>query len=376
MRHWTFVLGAAVLTQAALFGVYIDNATYAKNFDAWIQKQASLRHINLGWTNSTSPQQIFSTQVQPIWDAGHVPFVDWMPFPYLTWTNPSPNEDIVNGVYDHYIEGFLDATKAFLSGPDGKWGTADDRRIYVRFALEPNGNWFPWSPNCPPCGGTGQKISQSIDSYLALWRYLTTYVRTTYALDGSHLQWVWGANSDDAVDAGWKLEDFYPGDQYVDWLGVDGYNWGNTLPGHQWQTPEEVFGTAISRLQKLAPSKPVIVGTYGCTSIPNGVQAKDSWLSDSFSFFLQKDVRAFTYFSIDNDHDWAVFASANGTGTWTAGDGTTYNVFAAYEQGVDKNDWILGANNADPRLLSDWAFMWGNASAVTVTSNNNNATSV
>ena len=42
--------------------------------------------------------------------------------------------------------------------------------------------------------------------------------------------------------------DYYPGDEYVDWTGVDGYNWGVRNGG--WQSFEQVFRKSIRSWQR------------------------------------------------------------------------------------------------------------------------------
>jgi hypothetical protein len=42
---------------------------------------------------------------------------------------------IGNGTFDEYINQFGDHLKKWLSGPDEKYGTDDDRRAYLRLGI-------------------------------------------------------------------------------------------------------------------------------------------------------------------------------------------------------------------------------------------------
>ena len=52
----------------------------------------------------------------------------------------------------------------------------------------------------------------------------------------------------------------YPGAAYVDWMAMDGYNFGtNPVSGDRWTSFESVFGPTYAALLRLAPSKPIMI---------------------------------------------------------------------------------------------------------------------
>jgi mannan endo-1,4-beta-mannosidase len=71
----------------------------------------------------------------------------------------------------------------------------------------------------------------------------------------------------------------YPGDEYVDFMGMDGYNWGTGAEGwvSHWQDWDEVFESAYSAIAK--KKKPIIVSEYG-SGEPGGDKAE--WLRKSW----------------------------------------------------------------------------------------------
>ena len=57
----------------------------------------------------------------------------------------------------------------------------------------------------------------------------------------------------------------YPGDAYVDWVALDGYNWGTAIPGTGWQSMNGVFERSYDAVTTLAPSKPFIIAEVAYT---------------------------------------------------------------------------------------------------------------
>ncbi|TPX34471.1 mannan endo-1,4-beta-mannosidase [Synchytrium microbalum] len=110
------------------------------------------------------------------------------------------------------------------------------RRVMLRLAPEMNGGWYSW----------GQKPS----TYIPFWRRIYTAVKAK----APNVAFVWSPNVKDgefaqtaaANSTDFKLQDtnndgavtmaddpytpFYPGDQYVDWVGLSLYFYGTSAP--------------------------------------------------------------------------------------------------------------------------------------------------
>ncbi len=81
----------------------------------------------------------------------------------------------------------------------------------MRFNWEMNGRWFPWSE-----GVNGNKSGE----YVTAWRHVHDIFT---AVGANKVTWVWCPNIDPNrifLD----LASQYPGDEYVDWTCLDGYN--------------------------------------------------------------------------------------------------------------------------------------------------------
>ena len=170
-------------------------------------------------------------------------------------------------------------------------------------------------------------------------------------LDGNHVQWVWAVNYVDV--GGFSAEQFFPGADAVDWVAVDGYNWGASQSWSSWATPSQVFGNMVGRLAQYA--KPLSISEVASTtSTTSGtsVAAKSQWVSDFFAYATNTaNARMVAWFNADKETDWAVFGGGNGDGTFRYGN-TTYRTYAAYKAAVQP----LASSSGSGRLLTDSQF--------------------
>ena len=126
-----------------------------------------------------------------------------------------------------------EATKAFAQGA-GKWGGP----LFIRFAHEMNGSWYPWSEwndlNKNMRRDAGEATGFSAADYVQMYRNVAQMFRQ-YAPNAAL---IWCPNS--GLLGGAKRDvfrPFYPGDDVVDWVGIDVYERGWTMPqpgAHLW----------------------------------------------------------------------------------------------------------------------------------------------
>ena len=89
------------------------------------------------------------------------------------------------------------------------------RPVYLRLFHEMNIAYAPWAY------GTNGNTAEDL---IVAWRYVHDRFRRAGA---TNVRWVWCPNTEDDR-IGYRA--LYPGDAYVDWFGVDGYNGGTELP--------------------------------------------------------------------------------------------------------------------------------------------------
>ncbi|WP_196807844.1 glycoside hydrolase family 26 protein [Mycobacterium sp. 141] len=211
--------------------------------------------------------------------AGSVPEITWEPW------NPEdgPRQplyglgQIAGGRYDSYIASWAKAAAEYQG------------RLLLRFAHEMNGDWYPWSVSSG--GGTPE-------DYVAAYRRVRLIFQDAGA---NRVEWVWSPNVIVNGDAD-AVRRAYPGDDLVDIVGIDGYNFGNRN-GHRWTSPEELFGVTLDVVASIAPNTPVWINEVGCSDAGGN---KAQWITDFFSYVKTTSVRGVLWFEVDKtgESDW------------------------------------------------------------------------
>jgi len=94
---------------------------------------------------------------------------------------------------------------------------------YIRLGWEFQGGWFPWSI----CNSDGQK------DFVAAFRNIVTSMRS---VSGANFQFIWNPDDSANTSCSGQLEDYYPGDNYVNMVALDVYdmNGGNDSDSARW----------------------------------------------------------------------------------------------------------------------------------------------
>ncbi|QIS42983.1 beta-mannanase [Clavibacter capsici] len=167
--------------------------------------------------------------------------------------------------------------------------------VFLRYAHEMNGDWYPWAE-----GVNGNAPG----SYAAAWRHVHDVV---VGQGASNVRWAWTPNV--PYTGSTPLAGLYPGDAYVDVVGLDGYNWGTGVAGHAWVSPSDLFAPGLERLRAVAPGKPIIIAETASSEIGG---SKADWARDLVAFLqAQPDVVAFVWFDMDKEADWRIGSSAS-----------------------------------------------------------------
>ena len=113
------------------------------------------------------------------------------------------------------------------------------------------------------------------------------------------MTWDWCPNLEDSSSTPYAK--LYPGDKYVDWTCLDGYNQGSSSPSFS-----NLYGKSYADLTQVAPTKPMMVGEVG--SYEYGSGDKGSWISDMLSALPTRfpQIKALVWFN------WRIFEG----GTW------------------------------------------------------------
>ena len=280
-------------------------------FEGIAGKRASIVHLAAPFADcSQSPCSFYdfpAAAMENIRDHGSIPFFSWS-----SQSIPSaPDEpnfelaDVISGRYDSFIRTFAEAAKG--------WG----HPFFLRYDWEMNGNWFPWAES-----GNDNRPGQ----FVAAWRHVHDIFTDVGA---GNVTWVWCPYVDGAHKLT-PLAGLYPGDSYVDWTCLDGYNWGTRRSGPTtkgWQSFGDIFGSAYRELtETIAPSKPVAIGEVGSTEQGG---SKAAWLADMLATLPRRfpRVRALVYFEkYDDGMDWPIETSDSAKATFAKGIAAPYYV--------------------------------------------------
>ncbi len=197
------------------------------------------------------------------------------------------------GMTDDYLTRLARDMKAF------------DRPIRLRFAHEMIQNdvpyseddhpgWYPWQ-DCP-------------NDYVAAFKR----VHQIFQKEGANkVEFVWAPNFhmyDYTI-----LQKYYPGPKYVDWIGLDGYNWS----GHDFDGIFRYIYLAVTGHPEIFGDKPVMLSEFAMAANLSSKQTKAEWIREAFTK-MKTDypkVRAFYWFELNKEHDWRLQSSAE---AWTA----------------------------------------------------------
>jgi hypothetical protein len=226
------------------------------------------------------------------------------------------SKEITNGNMDAAIDAAAEAFKAY------------PREFFMRYCWEMDGSR---PSKRVPVGRP--------EDFIAAWRYV--YNRVVNVNGATNVIWLWTANAN-----GYKINDpftgdkppspqYYPGDDYVDWVSSDGYNWHGapTHPGDDYRDFLEIFDefmlwarTADPAHGKAASSKPIMIAEYGSQEQGDGGAWKATWLRKAHDTVKPRpagmaandckwcgaysDIQALVYFDVAG-------LSADSEGGWT-----------------------------------------------------------
>jgi hypothetical protein len=108
---------------------------FVGNVSLWVGKRQAVIDYAVGWCNG-SFGWFFDLDLNKTWTDGSVPLMSWVPILCDGKYQPGIVKLISNGTFDGYINEFSDRLKKWLAGPDGIYGTDDDRRAYLRLGMK------------------------------------------------------------------------------------------------------------------------------------------------------------------------------------------------------------------------------------------------
>jgi hypothetical protein len=270
-------------TDSILLGAYDDNTAESYldiiSFEDSLRTKLPIISFYTAW--GSKKDQVFPLlRAQAIYDLGSIPMITWEPwlndfdpvqFPFnvnAVNKNKGGLRAIAEGKYDQYID---------------KWA-ADAKRFglpfYLRWGHEMNDPYrYPW----------GQQ-NNSQEDYIAAWRHV---VNRFNRIGATNAIWIWSPHP-----AYPTYPEFYPGHEYVDWIGLTSLNYGTVATWSQWWSFNDIINKAYSELA--AYGKPIMLSEFGSLKI-GGDRAV--WFQEALSSIPTKypKIKAVVFFHARND---------------------------------------------------------------------------
>lgn len=197
------------------------------------------------------------SEVRAIDSAGCIPFIRMMPRTDFKAGGPDPNytmQKIIDGKFDAELTQWaIDARNTHIP-------------LLVEFGAEANGDWFPWNGQYNGAGETtgygDSSLPDGPERFRDAYRHIIDICRANGA---ANITWFFHVNAYSEPDAAWnQLTYYYPGDRYIDWLGVSIY--GPQESREPYQDFSEILDDVYPLLTQLS-NKPIAIVEFAVTEM-------------------------------------------------------------------------------------------------------------
>ncbi|OJY39083.1 glycosyl hydrolase [Pseudonocardia sp. 73-21] len=278
-------------------GVQTDAGTKdfagAERFATATGTRPSVYEFSAGWAiDEFSPEPITRVAAR-----GMLPMVSWEPWDFRT-QGPSDHgradqpawrlAEITGGAYDDYVRSWARGI-ADLSYP-----------VAVRLGHEMNGTWYPWAERV-----NGNRPGD----FVRMWHHVHDLFD---AAGARNVIWVWSPNVGYAGSQ--PLDTLYPGDAYVDWVGLSGYY--GTGGQRAYRPFDQIFGETLRSVAGIS-ARPVVIAETGATDV---IGRRADWIRDMFrSLDRHPEVIGVIWFEVGGEVDWRIAGAPDAAGAFRAG---------------------------------------------------------
>ncbi len=213
-------------------------------------------------------------------------------------SNDTGLDDILAGKYDAYITQFATDVKA--------WGG----EVYIRFLHEFNADWYVWSgyKNGAEINGP-EKVKQ-------VWKYVVDRFK---AIGAHNALWGWCVHEPSIhvpLEPWNDIENYWPGNDYVDWVGIDGFNFYPENPERinpSYLSFDDCFRATYDKIVQLT-NKPVFIMTgSGEFLLSDKKTNKTTWVNDAFLKIKTEypQIKMYCWFNhyFNERADWRIHSS-------------------------------------------------------------------
>ena len=261
-------------------------------------------------------------RVLTIWRHGSVPYIAFLPSSGVFY-GPGPKQHnpehrytlqrIIDGAFDRQLRGWADGART-LGVP-----------LLLSFGAEVNDEWGPWNARwngADRTDGYGDPTyPDGAERYRDAYRHLVNLFR---ARGATNVSFVFHVDSYRPYN-GWNTLDlYYPGDAYVDWLGVSVYGTLDPrVPVSPFARKIDVSGVyrTLTRLSR----RPIAIAEMGTVERAPGEKA--AWIRGAFQALRAgryPRIRAAVWWSMDSGANTRIDSSPGALETFRAGVSGTF----------------------------------------------------
>jgi hypothetical protein len=218
--------GGTTFVDAAGLGFYDGESSPSgiETAASWLGSASSIKYAQdfidaTDWSHISNPWQLSNWQGSPFTMVWGVPMLPCGAPATQCATNVSDYNLVASGGADTYFETLA---KNLISAGFGS--------SYIRLGWEFNADWMGWGI----CNEDGSGLASWAGDFVPAFRNIVTSMRS---VSGANFKFIWNPiNSSNSSCAGANLEDFYPGDSYVDMVSLDTYDGigGDTSDAARW----------------------------------------------------------------------------------------------------------------------------------------------
>lgn len=209
------------------------------------------------WTDETGGIHTPINAIQHIANAGKTPIMyiePWSAYSYeITAPDPRYNmQSIIDGDWDSELTSMALEIKN-LNIP-----------IMAVFGHEANGQWFPWNGMWNGANETNGFGSPSQpdgpERFASAYRHIIDLFRNN---DVQNVTWVLGMSFNTQPEEAWNsMANYYPGDDYIDWIGLSVYGSKNDKDENQFSF-SFIWDYIQADLNAISTTKPIIILELG-----------------------------------------------------------------------------------------------------------------
>jgi hypothetical protein len=272
--------------KAPVNGAYIGSFNNVAAFESVTGRHPAIGMVYKRWTYGSTIAGFPASDLDAIYSKGSIPVLVWEPWIY---NQPAVLDTILSGQWDNYIRDYAIAAHNY------------GKPLFLRFAHEMDGDWYPWGGPVNGALNTSwgdPKKKDGPEKFVAVWKRVhDIFVQQ----NATNVYWVWSPNQISSWSTKIEVSEYYPGNNYVDWLGTSGFNW-NYAPWDGWKSFDTVYSYIYGKFNAIAPNKPWMIAEISSCEDPNNATAKAAWITDTFAKIKSpySKFKAIVWFNQDN----------------------------------------------------------------------------